>query len=293
MASQDKSMCIDHGLCDYDDDLGGLLHTFLDFPDESLDADCLTEDLEGSEFGPIPSDVFSEVLPPVGIGGRGGGFADFVTECGGSKLETYQAEFKHIVHKEVSKSQQLATFSQEKKLYRIPKSFEAPSPDSVLERRTSSSARKTVSFGIEIGIPVRTRTKRPRAVSGSGLTGNSWLKSIQQFPLQRVKKKRGKLPQHDDANEVKKCSHCEITKTPQWREGPMGPKTLCNACGVRYRSGRLFPEYRPAASPTFIPSLHSNSHRKVVEMRQKGAAMVNYAMKKPFDELKCSNSTTL
>ena len=49
----------------------------------------------------------------------------------------------------------------------------------------------------------------------------------------------------------------------------MGPKTLCNACGVRYKSGRLFPEYRPAASPTFVPSLHSNSHKKVIEMRNK------------------------
>ncbi|KAJ9159932.1 hypothetical protein P3X46_025382 [Hevea brasiliensis] len=68
---------------------------------------------------------------------------------------------------------------------------------------------------------------------------------------------------------VRKCMHCEITKTPQWRAGPMGPKTLCNACGVRYKSGRLFPEYRPAASPTFVPSLHSNSHKKVLEMRSK------------------------
>lgn len=66
---------------------------------------------------------------------------------------------------------------------------------------------------------------------------------------------------------LRKCMHCEITKTPQWRAGPLGPKTLCNACGVRYKSGRLFPEYRPAASPTFIPTLHSNSHKKVVEMR--------------------------
>lgn len=68
---------------------------------------------------------------------------------------------------------------------------------------------------------------------------------------------------------VRKCMHCEITKTPQWRAGPMGPKSLCNACGVRYKSGRLFPEYRPAASPTFVPSIHSNSHKKVVEMRTK------------------------
>jgi len=40
---------------------------------------------------------------------------------------------------------------------------------------------------------------------------------------------------------------------------------------VRYKSGRLVPEYRPASSPTFSPKMHSNSHRKIVEMRrQKG-----------------------
>nr|GMC68102.1 GATA transcription factor 4-like [Ipomoea batatas] len=39
----------------------------------------------------------------------------------------------------------------------------------------------------------------------------------------------------------RKCSHCETEDTPQWRMGPMGPNTLCNACGVRYKSGRLVP----------------------------------------------------
>ncbi|GJN17699.1 hypothetical protein PR202_gb04789 [Eleusine coracana subsp. coracana] len=68
--------------------------------------------------------------------------------------------------------------------------------------------------------------------------------------------------------EGRRCLHCETDKTPQWRSGPMGPKTLCNACGVRYKSGRLVPEYRPAASPTFIMSKHSNSHRKVLELRR-------------------------
>ncbi|MCO5590384.1 hypothetical protein L7F22_044354 [Adiantum nelumboides] len=66
----------------------------------------------------------------------------------------------------------------------------------------------------------------------------------------------------------RKCLHCATQKTPQWRAGPMGPKTLCNACGVRYKSGRLCAEYRPAASPTFIETVHSNSHRKVLEMRR-------------------------
>ncbi|XP_059623539.1 GATA transcription factor 5-like [Cornus florida] len=67
----------------------------------------------------------------------------------------------------------------------------------------------------------------------------------------------------------RRCSHCLVQKTPQWRAGPLGAKTLCNACGVRYKSGRLLPEYRPACSPTFSSEVHSNNHRKVLEMRRK------------------------
>ncbi|KAF7844916.1 GATA transcription factor 2 [Senna tora] len=67
---------------------------------------------------------------------------------------------------------------------------------------------------------------------------------------------------------VRRCTHCASEKTPQWRTGPLGPKTLCNACGVRFKSGRLVPEYRPASSPTFVLTQHSNSHRKVMELRR-------------------------
>lgn len=67
---------------------------------------------------------------------------------------------------------------------------------------------------------------------------------------------------------VQRCTHCMSHKTPQWRTGPLGPKTLCNACGVRYKSGRLLPEYRPANSPTFSSYMHSNSHKKVMQMRK-------------------------
>ncbi|XP_042516854.1 GATA transcription factor 16-like [Macadamia integrifolia] len=36
----------------------------------------------------------------------------------------------------------------------------------------------------------------------------------------------------------KSCSDCMTTKTPLWRGGPAGPKSLCNACGIRYRKKR-------------------------------------------------------
>ncbi|KAG0492178.1 hypothetical protein HPP92_005289 [Vanilla planifolia] len=84
-------------------------------------------------------------------------------------------------------------------------------------------------------------------------------------PAKKAAKKKDPSPMVSDG---RKCLHCATDKTPQWRTGPMGPKTLCNACGVRYKSGRLVPEYRPATSPTFVMSKHSNSHRKVLELRR-------------------------
>lgn len=30
------------------------------------------------------------------------------------------------------------------------------------------------------------------------------------------------------------CRHCGSTKTPEWRSGPKGNRTLCNACGLFY-----------------------------------------------------------
>jgi len=30
------------------------------------------------------------------------------------------------------------------------------------------------------------------------------------------------------------CLGCKATSTPEWRRGPMGPRTLCNACGLVY-----------------------------------------------------------
>ncbi|XP_020229701.1 GATA transcription factor 8 isoform X2 [Cajanus cajan] len=130
----------------------------------------------------------------------------------------------------------------------------------------------------------------PKASSDSENFAESQLvpKIPKQASGEPKKKKKVKLPlpvgpadsnsNQNGSQPVRKCMHCEITKTPQWRAGPMGPKTLCNACGVRYKSGRLYPEYRPAASPTFCPSLHSNSHKKVLEMRCRGIDKSGYAM---------------
>ncbi|XP_031107065.1 GATA transcription factor 21-like [Ipomoea triloba] len=45
---------------------------------------------------------------------------------------------------------------------------------------------------------------------------------------------------HSSSNVVpiRVCADCNTTKTPLWRSGPKGPKSLCNACGIRQRKAR-------------------------------------------------------
>ncbi|KAL6005035.1 GATA-binding factor 2 [Asimina triloba] len=133
----------------------------------------------------------------------------------------------------------------------------------------------------DVSFPGRARSKRPRA----GAASNGWVSASAEpearllpLPLQEVGKggKSGARRRESAAGDggVRKCTHCATEKTPQWRTGPLGPKSLCNACGVRYKSGRLVPEYRPAASPTFVLTQHSNSHRKVMELRRQKEMML-------------------
>ncbi|KAL6985458.1 hypothetical protein U1Q18_018832 [Sarracenia purpurea var. burkii] len=142
-------------------------------------------------------------------------------------------------------------------------------------------------FNREVSVPGKARSKRSRAAAGNNWSSRLLVLSPTRTPAPASSdpniesvcdKKTVKAPPKridggensatGSCGEWRKCVHCGTDKTPQWRTGPMGPKTLCNACGVRYKSGRLVPEYRPAASPTFVLTKHSNSHRKVLELRR-------------------------
>ncbi|KAL0262726.1 white collar 2 type of transcription factor [Diplodia seriata] len=47
------------------------------------------------------------------------------------------------------------------------------------------------------------------------------------------------------------CTWCATTEAPEWRRGPGGPKTLCNACGLKYsKSCRK----SPSSSRSIVPS---------------------------------------
>ncbi|CAI8599860.1 unnamed protein product [Vicia faba] len=134
----------------------------------------------------------------------------------------------------------------------------------------------------QVSVPAKARSKLPRGppcnwtsrllvLSPPTITTTTTASSHSDI-IAPPKKPSPRKRDHGN-DEGRKCLHCATDKTPQWRTGPLGPKTLCNACGVRYKSGRLVPEYRPAASPTFVLTKHSNSHRKVQELRRQKEMM--------------------
>ncbi|KAJ8751259.1 hypothetical protein K2173_016440 [Erythroxylum novogranatense] len=176
-------------------------------------------------------------------------------------------------------------------------SSETPSfqPDCINSKNIVGNASATAGnnspiFHADMSVPAKARSKRSRAApcnwasrllllspatSASSEQDNGVV--VGPPPHQQPKTLKTGAPKKRSGGEGgvegRKCLHCATDKTPQWRTGPMGPKTLCNACGVRYKSGRLVPEYRPAASPTFVLTKHSNSHRKVLELRRQKETM--------------------
>ncbi|CAL4955301.1 unnamed protein product [Urochloa decumbens] len=54
---------------------------------------------------------------------------------------------------------------------------------------------------------------------------------------------------------ARRCANCDTTSTPLWRNGPRGPKSLCNACGIRYKKE----ERRAAAAAVAPPPLASDA----------------------------------
>lgn len=52
---------------------------------------------------------------------------------------------------------------------------------------------------------------------------------------------------------VKRCLNCRTTATPMWRAGPLGAKTLCNACGIRFKLNKPLKAGGAAPAPVKGP----------------------------------------
>ncbi|KAI9495025.1 hypothetical protein BDB00DRAFT_266844 [Zychaea mexicana] len=84
--------------------------------------------------------------------------------------------------------------------------------------------------------------------------------------------KRSREPSID---KPKQCHSCQSTETPEWRKGPMGPRTLCNACGLIW--AKLA---RQQGHPEAQDEIDSNSNENSQELQTSSddAAANKYAL---------------
>ncbi|XP_054822225.1 GATA transcription factor 21 [Prosopis cineraria] len=81
---------------------------------------------------------------------------------------------------------------------------------------------------------------------------------------------------HHNNITVRVCADCHTTKTPLWRSGPRGPKSLCNACGIRQRKARR--AMAAAAAANGSPDLLQVAEKSTVKGNYK--FHINTEMKK-------------
>ncbi|XP_031499506.1 GATA transcription factor 15-like [Nymphaea colorata] len=64
------------------------------------------------------------------------------------------------------------------------------------------------------------------------------------------------------------CADCKTEKTPLWRNGPLGPKSLCNACGIRYKKLGKRQVGNPATAPeAVVEGIEKKRKKKMMAKR--------------------------
>ncbi|KAL9263459.1 GATA transcription factor 15-like protein [Drosera capensis] len=74
------------------------------------------------------------------------------------------------------------------------------------------------------------------------------------------------------------CVDCGTSKTPLWRGGPAGPKSLCNACGIRSRKrrallGLIKGEVEEKKSKKYLSHVNRSSNKVVSPLHQRLLAL--------------------
>jgi len=71
-----------------------------------------------------------------------------------------------------------------------------------------------------------------------------WVSSESSFSHRPHKRAYKKKPQSFAG---KRCQSCNTNTTPEWRKGPTGPKSLCNACGLQFAKSRRSYQNSPSS----------------------------------------------
>ncbi|KAF9902237.1 hypothetical protein BX616_001995 [Lobosporangium transversale] len=95
-----------------------------------------------------------------------------------------------------------------------------------------SSAKRKMDTMIDGQKPSKSKRLKEGNGKGSGPT-------VKKATVSGASKKNGVSGSSSTSSQQKRCAYCECTTTPMWRRGPDGPSTLCNACGVKWKHGKI------------------------------------------------------
>ncbi|KAL0558493.1 hypothetical protein IC582_003066 [Cucumis melo] len=107
--------------------------------------------------------------------------------------------------------------------------------DSVKWSSSSSSSSK-IKFMINSNL--QTETTPTRTIDSGRNVQDLNPPSPSPSSIEQTNKRTSATTLHEGGAIIRTCSDCNTTKTPLWRSGPRGPKSLCNACGIRQRKAR-------------------------------------------------------
>lgn len=85
---------------------------------------------------------------------------------------------------------------------------------------------------------------------------------------------------------LKKCLYCGSKSTPMWRRGPQGAGTLCNACGVKWKHGKILCGVTATDGNATISNADNGGHKerkgsKADKKRKKAEATAAKKEKRP------------
>ncbi|KAJ8659137.1 hypothetical protein O0I10_005176 [Lichtheimia ornata] len=107
----------------------------------------------------------------------------------------------------------------------------------------------------------RPSSPTPTSSSSTAVIPSSWQShSIHRLRQQR---RRGRATAFQG-----RCHSCNISETPEWRRGPDGARTLCNACGLHYaKITRKKATANTSSSSSSSPSLSSTTQQQQQQHR--------------------------
>ncbi|KAG7617382.1 putative GATA transcription factor 22 [Arabidopsis thaliana] len=100
-------------------------------------------------------------------------------------------------------------------------------PQSPIKDMTGTNSLKWISSKVRL-------MKKKKAIITTSDSSKQHTNNDQSSNLSNSERQNG----YNNDCVIRICSDCNTTKTPLWRSGPRGPKSLCNACGIRQRKAR-------------------------------------------------------